>query len=391
MSDAVATYRIEVLKSRAEIEAIREFWSCCCPGRDADLDFYLFFVSLSAETLRPHVVVLYREDIPKALLAGRLEEGRVSVKAGYYVLPVPRLRILRFVHGGCLGEVTNETAKLFVSSIMDSLTASEADVAMLEPVDINSPLVRYASTLPSWVCSDHLIYPEVHRMRDMSGETGAFLARLSSHGRYQHRQRVSKLTRDFPNNRIERFSAPDQVARLMRDVESVAKRSYQRGLGVGFSETAYIESRLEFEARKGWLRAFVLYLDDKPRAFWIGSLRNQMFLSDFLGFDPDYAQYSPGMYLLINVLEKMSSDPSDGSVARIDFGIGDAFYKERLSNRHHQEAPVYIFAPNIKAVAVNSLRSAVGALNRLAKYSLQTMPWLGNVKRKWRAKLTQSS
>ncbi|MDE5452811.1 GNAT family N-acetyltransferase [Bradyrhizobium sp. CSA112] len=279
---------------------------------------------------------------------------------------------------------------MFVNSIMDSLAAGEADVALLEHVDIDSPLVGYASTLPSWMCSDHLTYPEVHRIRDMSGEAGTFLAGLSSHARYKHRQRVRQLTKAFPDNRIERFRAADEIARLMRDVESVAKRSYQRGLGVGFSETAHIESRLEFEARQGWLRAFVLYLDGKPRAFWIGSIRNQTFLSDFLGFDPDYAQYSPGMYLLMNALEEMSSDPSDGSVTSIDFGIGDAFYKERLSNRYYQEAPVYIFAPNMKAVGVNALRSAVGALNRLAKYSLRTMPWLANVKRKWRAKLAQN-
>ena len=177
----------------------------------------------------------------------------------------------------------------------------------------------------------------------------------------------------------------------MRDVENVAQRSYQRGLGVGFSETPFVEARLQFEARKGWLRAYILYLDEKPCAFWIGSLRNQVFLSDFLGFDPAYAEYSPGQYLLTKALEETCGGTRDGLVTRIDFGLGDASYKERLSNHCYEEAPVYIFAPRIKAVGVNALRSAAGATNRSAKYLLQAMPWLGNVKRKWRAKLARKN
>lgn len=106
----IASHRIQVLKSRAEIEALRDFWNSCSPARDADLDFYLFIVTLSAETLRPHVAVLYSGDIPIALLVGPLEEGRVPVKAGYYNVPIPRLRILRFIPGGCLGKVTAQDA-----------------------------------------------------------------------------------------------------------------------------------------------------------------------------------------------------------------------------------------------------------------------------------------
>ena len=388
----VIQYRIRVLRTRAEIESLREFWNSCSPSRDADLDFYLFIVALYPEALRPHVVVLYEADVPKVLLAGRLDEGRVPVKAGYVSLSVPKMRILRFVHGGCLGDVCDATAKLLVGSIIDSLAASEADAGMLEHIDPSSPLARYACSMPSWVCSDHLIYPEFHRIRDVSGKTGAFLTCLSGNERYQHRKRARRLAEDFRSCSIELFSTPDEVDRLMRDTESVAKKSYQRGLGVGFSETPIIRSRLEFEAQKGWLRAYVLYLDDQPSAFWIGSLRNRVFLSDYLAFDPAYAKYGPGLYLIVKVIEELCGDPHAGSVLveRIDFGIGDASYKERLSNRHYQESPVYIFGPSIKAVWVNALRSTVGLMNRLAKGLMGMTPLAGRIKRIWRARMTES-
>ena len=65
MTQAVR-HQIRVLKNREEIKALREFWDSCGPNRDADLDFYLFIVDSYPQTLRPHVVVLWEEGVPKA-------------------------------------------------------------------------------------------------------------------------------------------------------------------------------------------------------------------------------------------------------------------------------------------------------------------------------------
>jgi hypothetical protein len=77
-------------------------------------------------------------------------------------------------------------------------------------------------------------------------------------------------------------------------------------------------------------------------------------------------------------------------VDRIDFGIGDAFYKERLSNINRQESTIYIFAPTITAVWVNVLRSVVAIVNYSAKASLQATPLLGRIKRIWRTRAIAS-
>ena len=95
----------------------------------------------------------------------------------------------------------------------------------------------------------------------------------------------------------------------MRDAEELARRSYQRGLGVGFTSSPQMRQRLEFEAAKGWLRGYVLYFEEKACAFWIGSLYQGTFYSDFIGYDADYAKFSPGLYLVINALEELS-DPT---------------------------------------------------------------------------------
>jgi hypothetical protein len=387
----VDQYQIRILRTREEIEAIRGFWYGCCSSRDADLDFYLFIVDLYPETLRPHVVVLYDGDTPKALLAGRLDASSLSVRVGYLAFPVPKMRILQFVHGGWLGDISSANAKLLIGSIVETLSAGEADAASLHCPEASSPLVYWATRLPNYLCSDHLIRPQAHRVRDVPETAGAFLVSLSQNERYRQRKRVRGIEQDFSNCKIELFTTLDRVERLMRDAEAVAKLSYQRGLGIGFSEAPIIKARLEFEARMGWLRAYVLYLDGHPTAFWICSLRNGTFLSDYLAFDPAHAQYEPGLYLIVRVMEELcgASREQTAAVKRVDFGIGDASYKERLSNNHWHESSVYIFAPNIKALWVNALRSVAGVMNHSAKALMSKAPLLGKIKRMWRLKVTK--
>ncbi|MBW5438021.1 GNAT family N-acetyltransferase [Bradyrhizobium canariense] len=385
--DLLARRRVEVLRTRPEIETLRQFWGSCSPPRDADFDFFLFIVDLFPEVERVHVVVLYEEDVPKALLAGRIEVGRLPIRLGYFAIPVPKLRILQIVHGGWLGAISEENAKALIESVVDSLAAGEADVASLHSPDFDSSIVRCSRVLPSWWCSDHAVRPQARRVRELSGAAGPFSCSLSQNERYQQRKRARNLTKGFAEHRIDRFTGPADVDRLMRDAELVASKSYQRGLRVGFSGSATIRSRLQFEANMGWLQGYILYLDGQPAAFWIGSLRNGVFLSEYLSFDPGYTKYGPGIYLVLKVMEDLHDDPRHPPTRLVDFGIGDAAYKERLATRHWHESSVLIFAPRLGAVWVNALRSSVEIANRSVKQALRLTPWLLLLKRRWRTKV----
>ena len=379
---------IRTFRTREGIETLRDFWNFCSPGRDADLDFYLFIVDHYPETIRPHVVVLYEYDAPKALLAGQLDATSVPIRLGYFVFPVPKMRILQFVHGGWLGDISEASARLLVGSVVETLAVGEADAALFHYPDLGSPLVHWAARLPGRLCSDHLVRPQAHRVRDISVGDGTFLAGVSRNARYQQRKRERRIKQDFSDCALARLTKPDEIGRLIGDAEAVAKKSYQRGLGTGFYRIPIVRARLEFEAGMGWLRAYILYLDKRPAAFWIGSLRNGTFLSDYLAFDPVHAQYAPGLYLIMKAIEDLSEDPNV-CVQRIDFGIGDATYKERLGNGEWLKSPVYIFAPNVKGVSMNASRSAIGVLDHSAKSFMGMTPLMGRIKQTWRTHMTE--
>jgi hypothetical protein len=263
---------------------------------------------------------------------------------------------------GWLGE-TEKYAELLIESLFQSLERREADVACFRYIDIRSALAARIGRAPR-LCVDFLATSYFHWFCDRNADE-SFLSCLSSNERAQQRRRERKIAQRFKSYRIEFFSG-EQVERLFQDAEEVAKKSYQRSLNVGFSDSPEIRARLDYDAMKGWLAGFILYLDEKPCAFWIGSLRDRVFLSNYLAFDPAYRQYSPGMYLMIEVMEALSCE-GRLRTDRIDFGVGDAVYKKRLSNHSREEALLHLFAPRPGPILGNVQHSILRFLSSLAK------------------------
>ena len=140
--------------------------------------------------------------------------------------------------------------------------------------------------------------------------------------------------------------------------------------------------RLGFEAARGSLWGYILYVAGQPTAFWIGSVYKNTFFSSFMGYDPSLAQYSPGTYLLLEVIESFCVVNSDCQT--IDFGLGDAAYKSLLGDSAWNEASVYLFGSTAKSIAINALRTPVIFIDGFLKRGLDRVKFLGKVKRFWR-------
>lgn len=113
-------------------------------------------------------------------------------------------------------------------------------------------------------------------------------------------------------------------------------------------------SFLESMARRGMLSIDLLSIDDKPVAFCYGFHYKHVYLYNTPGYDPEFAAYRVGNYLLLKQIERLCEDPT---VRVIDFGMGDAQYKQVYSNRVTMESHVRIFAPARKGLCLNMARS----------------------------------
>lgn len=186
---------------------------------------------------------------------------------------------------------------------------------------------------------------------------------------------------------IRCFRDACEIEELAEVAEQLASKSYQRGIGAGFFDTPLARAQLRLKAQRGWLRGYILYLAGKPGAFWVGDVNDGTFGSDYLGYDPAFAKHSPGMYLIMKVVEGFCDGHREG-VRAIDFGPGPAQYKEILSTESWQEMSVFMFAATFKGCKLNFVRTLTSGADQALKRTLIRAKLLQKMKKAWRAHAT---
>lgn len=359
-----------------------KFWADNARFRDADPEFASHLVSSNAHASGLDALVLREAGTIVAMLVGRRELDTPTAKLAYVRMPMPRLQTFLTPKGGWIGDIDERRSELLVRAATKLLQFGEIDCVTLHLIELDSPLARSALAIPDSLCRDRSTSGESHYVLRLKPE-GGFLDNVSSNERGQQRKRQRRIAEAYSSVRIDVYRGPNQIDALMRSAEVIAAKSYQRGLGVGFFDNAEIRSRLEFFASQDWLRAFVLVLDDRPAAFWIGTLRAGSFISDYLAFDPEFSAHAPGVYLMF-CAAAMMADENVSPMRELDFGGGYATYKERLGNHVTQIGTVRIYAGNARGVFVNAVNSGVARVNASLKSTISKSDFLSGAKRSWR-------
>jgi Acetyltransferase (GNAT) domain len=382
--------QIRVARNFAEVESLRDVWSKWPGHRDSEIDFYSMIVRSYPEVLRPHVIALYRNGQPEAILIGRLEEKKLAFKVGYLTLFRPKARCLDFVYDGLRGNASAENTEILIREAMNCLRSGEADLALLEFVPIDSVLYQYSKTLPGFLSRDTSPAHTRHQSLKLPPSIDELYKRMSSKRRSEIRRKAKKFVAQATAGlNIVCYRQPEQLDRIFQDVEEIAKKTYLRGLGTGFEDNALVRARLELCARKGWLRAYILYIGDRPCAYWIGMMSGETFYGEYVGYDPEYRLLSPGMYVMLNVIETFCNGTSADTVREVDFGFGNAEYKSALCNSSSVESPVFIFAPTFKGIRLNLTRTAARMVENAARKAVAHANWLQKVKKIWRDRLAK--
>jgi hypothetical protein len=385
---AASVASVRVVRSLAEVEEIREIWSGWPSHRDSDIDFCLNFSWARADVIRPHVIVVYRDGQPQAMLVGRLENTRMASKIGYLRLPGIPSRVLLFSYGGLLGDSSAENCHEITGSITDSLREGEADMAVLDHPLVGSFLHEGVLRASGFATRDHLPKLALHHVMKLPADMKDVYPALSANHRADLKRKAKKVMADHQGNvKVYCYREPGELEAAIPEIERIAQKTYQRGLGVGFQDSEEIRRRLRLCANKGWLRIYVLNLGDTPCAFWIGTLYHGSFCSDYLAFDPRFGTYSPGTFLLMKVLEEFCAT----GVREVDFGFGEGRYKEQFGNSPSMEASVFIFAPRAKGVLLNAMRTSTGLAENLARKIVERTNLLPRIKKLWRSRLAKKT
>lgn len=374
-----------VFRSVEELEALRSSWDSWPTHRDSDFDFYLTVLRAYPEIVRPHVVGLYRDGELISILVGRLDQKKIVFEIGYLKAFKLMSRCLTFVYEPIHGDSSPDVVQRLLEEVVRCLRRGEGDLATLEYVSTESPLYALGLKIPGFFSSDFSPSLLGHNALLIPSNVDEIYGRMSSSRRKHLRADAKKLTAHaLGPARIICYRREHELNALFMNAEEVAKKTYQRGLQAGFADTADVRMRLETAARKGWLRAYLLFLGDRPIAFWIGMLYGDSFLSEYMGYDPEFRSLSPGLYLLLQVIAGFCGRIDGDIVRELDFGLGGADYKTMLSTRSWQEARVFIFSPTAKGMMLKFMRAITQFADSNARRILAFVNQQRRLKRAWR-------
>ncbi len=383
-----ATQNISVARTLDEVEQLRPVWKELRFGRvDAELDFYLAVLRRATARRPPPCGRAPGRRPRQAMAVARVEDVPLTSSVGYRTVYQPNVRSLTLVHGGLAGVESSATAHALVSELRAALTGGEADLLLLPALRADSPFYAAATTQPAGVLRE-LSSVSTHRRLRLPASLDEFLQEKSAKTRESVKRYTKRLRKEHGEGlSVEILREPGDAERLFRDLDAVAAKTYQRGLGVAFADTAEQRALTTLGLERGWFRAYVLYLEGAPVAFWPGYAYDRTFFIGTPGYDPAYGKYRVGQYLQAEMIDDLCRDET---IDYLDYGFGDSEYKRRFGNESWEEADVLYLAPTFKGVRVRAVRAGVSSSVSLAKRVLGGER-AARLKKAWRERLAKDA
>jgi len=378
--DGRATLR--VLEAATEFEELRDAWSAWSDHPEADLDFFSIRLRQRSGVVRPHVMVVYRNGRPDCMLVGWLQQGPVAFKVGSFAIFRSDARILHFVGGGFLGNQSQGNARFLVCEIIRSLHKHEAQAVEFSQLRVDSPLYKMARREPNVFCREHFTPVETHRYLTLPASFDEFVRGRSRKSRKHFRSHARMLEKDFAGKvRFQSVRSERDVEDFACKADEISQKTYQRALGAGFVNDLEMREMLRAAAQMGALRACLLHIGERPVAFASGIVSKQTLHGTFMGYDPGFKKYCPGLQTLMRLIEE-SFEPN-GGLLRIDAGSGDVPYKRALFDACWKEHPVWIFASSATGFKLHVLKTVSTLLHYPAMRLLARSGYLRKVKKMW--------
>lgn len=377
--------RVTSVRNLERLATLQSHWERWQNDPNSDFAHFGLVCRLRPEVECPHVIVVERDGEPRAILAARLERTVFSPRIGYLEPVKLPATVLSVIYRGVLGDVDREVSDKIVAHVWSLLSAGEADAAAFHFLPESSPLLTALRerTSPLW-CERTLAWNTHWRMAIPS--VGSFLEKVRS----KHRSWIKKKQRELESAHPDRITWRwlrefGDIPGLCRLLEEVAARTYQRELGAGFMDDEDHRQRFALFASRGQLRVQLLEIDAKAGAFWIGAVYAGVFHSWETGYLPELRPYEPGTLVFVRMMDALIQE----GVRTFDFGLGDAFYKQRFGDESWREATVRLFAPTARGTALRASLGLVGSLDRMGRRLVAKFGVLDRLKTEWRRRLVR--
>jgi Acetyltransferase (GNAT) domain len=348
------TLKIQTICDLGALQSLREFWRSRQAARDCDFDFFSARVRSRGNGCRPHIIVLSRNGQPDALLIGLRDRAKLPLRLCSFIILEPEVNTLEFVYGGLLGNASSENCATLIRTVMRSLAEGEADVALWEHLDVRSPLYTCATRLPKSVLRDHSPYLQDHWFMNFPKTLDAFVSGLGRSQRSKLRRKYNRVVNGLAGRmQVRCYRTVADLEQAIPEMEKISRKSFKRRLGYGFFDAPQAREQLVAEAAQGWLRIYILYIEEQPISFWKGTLYDCCLQADHVGFDLAWGDFSPGIVLFLYILKNLHHE----DIKTVDLGCGEGQFYECFGGERRPEACVQIYAPKISGLRLNALHT----------------------------------
>lgn len=165
----------------------------------------------------------------------------------------------------------------------------------------------------------------------IDGDWDGYLASLSKHVRSEIRRKRRKIERAGVSQ-LRIVASPDDSRAAMEDILHIEQRSWKEASQSSFTavrDLAGFYNTLSLRcALRGWLRSFILYLDQVPVAHMVGMVYRDRYYALKTSFDEQYSKLSPGAVLAGYALEQAFAE----RLEVFDFLGVPSRWKDELAN-----------------------------------------------------------
>jgi hypothetical protein len=357
-----------VVHGASEMDALGSQWASLHWGREEAEPAFL----ANVEAARPEVkaafgAVVLEDACPVGGLAGWVETTRLRTRFGPWQMFAPEVRALRLVDGGVVAGTDDAIAHL-VRILRELLRDKAVDVVLFPLLRTDGAMFDALLQLGGSLQRGWSHPAGTRRVLHLPGSYDDFVSSLGRRTREAIRRTDKRVSREA-GIRVATYDRVDDLDTMVRDIELVARHTYQRALGVDwFADTQERRGLLRLGLEHGWFRAYVLYADERPVAFHLYSTYRGRALWLAPGYDPDFAALGVGKYLFARSIEDLCGDPA---MEVLDFGPGDSEFKRQLSNDSWTERGLQVYSRNLRGMTIRSIRSAVIGADTLARTGIE--------------------
>lgn len=353
---------------------------------NGDFDHYLTVLQSKKETLSPFVVSIECDGQIEGLLVGRLDREKIVSSIGYKKIFGLELVCLNIIYGGVLLSSGFNEYKELLDFVRNKCKTKGIDIINFNMVDAESQLYKYIISYYKWPAREIFGLRQKHFRIEFRESFKDYFLSLSKNTRKNIKKYSNRFEKEFQGRyRIQKFF-DGNIEELIDYCSKVHNKTYKKGLGVGLEDVELTIKRFKLAEKKGWNHSRVLFIDDEPAAYQIGYLYKEGFFGMGKGFDPKYSQFRIGNYHFFKMLEDLFNLET---VKFVDFGFGDAEYKEIFGNSHWDEINVSIYPKNFKNMWIILLRTWISILDRTGRLVVKKLDIEKRIKKLWRVKLSQ--